>query len=73
MDQQGSDASRQHARQQAQDFMGQFRDERQGFRQDMFDNFGYKSYGPAAQRASLEPAKIYPQSRDSERRLNLVA
>ncbi len=79
------DAQREQARQFASDFMGGFRDDRQGFYQDMMDNFGWKSYNQNPKRPDLKPeqtsakasAKAASVARPSDgttsRRLNLVA
>lgn len=81
MDQQAQqDASREQARQFAQSFMGQFRDERQGFRQGFMDSSGWKSYGRAQNRVSVEPETVAAASQsrtgknvDGSKRLDLVA
>jgi flagellar hook-length control protein FliK len=82
MDQQANqDSSRQQARQMAQDFLGQFRDDREGFRQSMFGGFGSRGYGREQRRTSINPeptvtqsaARAKSQGTGGDRRLNLVA
>ncbi len=75
-----SDAQREQARQMASDFLGNFRDDRQAFRNDFMDRPGFRSYNRGQKRAAIEPDQIESSSAarskrnsDSSRRLNLVA
>lgn len=72
------DSSREQARQMAQDFMGQFRQDREGFRSGFFDQSGFKNYQQPKRNATpdLEPvvtSSVSNKSNSGERRLNLVA
>lgn len=72
------DTNREQGRQMAQDFMGQFRDDRQGFRGSFFDQSGFKNYQQPKQNSlpTVEPvvaASGSQQKTSGERRLNLVA
>lgn len=75
------DAQRDHAKQMAQDFMGQFRQDRESFRQGFQDGFGFKNYQQPRRQAQpeMEPAVAPAQARSKQsadggsRRLNLVA
>lgn len=75
------DAQREQARQFASDFLGQFRDERQGFFSSYMDRPNMKGYGRSQKRAAIEPtpadgvnaANSRGRSGDGARRLNLVA
>jgi len=82
-EQAGQDANREQTRQMAQDFMGQFREDREAFRQGFTDGFGFKSYQqprrhplPEAEpvaAANVASARRPTQSGGADRRLNLVA
>jgi flagellar hook-length control protein FliK len=72
------DTNRDQARQMAQDFMGQFREDRQGFRQGFFDQSGFKNYQQPNRNPlpTVEPVVTSSGSQEKstgERRLNLVA
>jgi flagellar hook-length control protein FliK len=70
------DASREQARQFAQDFMGQFRQDREAFRQGFADGSGLRSYGAQRRSAPPEMEAVTTQSQNkstSSRRLDLVA
>lgn len=72
------DHNRDQARQMAQDFMGQFREDRQGFRQGFFDQSGFKNYRQPNRNPlpTIEPVVTTNESQQKsagERRLNLVA
>jgi len=76
------DSQREQARQFASDFLGQFRDDRQGFYQGFMERPNLKGYGRNQNRAQVEPAPVdaaqsaaSQRSRDgqSSRRLDLVA
>lgn len=70
------DASREQARQLAQDFMGQFRQDREAFRQGFADGSGLRSYGAQRRPAPPEMEAVTTQSQNkssSSRRLDLVA
>ena len=76
MDQQGTqDQQRQNARAFAQDFMQNFRDENQGFRQGLLENPGWKQYGRKQGSNEIAPepvAKARARTKD-DKRLDLVA
>lgn len=76
------DSSREQARQMAQDFMGQFRQDREGFRQSFADMAGSRGYQqPKRNRLpEIDPVDVAAVSNSKtnskntgERRLNLVA
>ncbi len=70
------DASREQARQLAQDFMGQFRQDRETFRQGFADGSGLRSYGAQRRPAPPEMEIVSSQSGNkssASRRLDLVA
>lgn len=75
------DSNREQAKQMAQDFMGQFRQDREAFRQGLQDGAGFRSYQQPNRQGTpeMEPAvaaqkkKAAAASNDSSRRLNLVA
>lgn len=72
------DASRDQARQMAQDFMGQFRQDREGFRQSFSDMAGSRGYQQPKRNSlpEIEPtgtASVSNSKNNGERRLNLVA
>jgi hypothetical protein len=74
------DANREQTRQMAQDFMGQFRQDREGFRQGFGDMSGFKNYQQPRKNPlpEIEPvvAASGSASKDKssgDRRLNLVA
>ena len=80
MDQQATqDQARQQARNFAQDFMGSFRDERQAFRQGMFEQSGWRSYGRNQRRENMGPEGTSSVSgtasvkSNGDKRLNVVA
>jgi flagellar hook-length control protein FliK len=78
MDQQATqDQQRQKAQQLAQDFMGGFRDEQQGFRQGFLENKGWKSYARGKGPDSIQPEQVERAATasrgDNSKRLNLVA
>ena len=71
------DASREQARQMAQDFMGQFRQDREAFRQGFTDGSGLRSYGAPRRPAPPEMEGVTASGANtksaSNRRLDLVA
>lgn len=73
------DSSREQARQMAQDFMGQFRQDREGFRQGFADMSGFKNYqqprrNPLPETETVAASAAAAKQKNSgERRLNLVA
>ena len=72
------DASREQARQMAQDFMGQFRQDREGFRQGFSDSSAFKNYqnsrrNPLPEIEPVVASSVSAQKTSGERRLNLVA
>lgn len=71
------DASREQARQMAQDFMGQFRQDREAFRQGFTDGSGLRSYGAPRRPAPPEMEGVTASGTNtksaSNRRLDLVA
>lgn len=71
------DASREQARQFAQDFMGQFRQDREAFRQGFSDGSGLRSYGAPRRPAPPEMEGVTASGANgkssSSRRLDLVA
>jgi flagellar hook-length control protein FliK len=71
------DASREQARQTAQDFMGQFRQDREAFRQGFTDGSGLRSYGAPRRPAPPEMEGVTASGSNgkasSSRRLDLVA
>jgi hypothetical protein len=72
---QNQEFSREQARQFASDFMGQFRDERQAFRQGMMGASGIRSYSRKLDRPGIEPEAMVRSvnSASGSRRLDLVA
>ena len=73
------DANREQTRQMAQDFMGQFRQDRQEFRGGFADFSGFKNYqqprkNPAPEIEPVATAAVSAKAKSSgDRRLNLVA
>jgi flagellar hook-length control protein FliK len=72
------DTNREQARQMAQDFMGQFREDRQGFRQGFFDQSGFRNYrqpsgNPLPAVETVVASSESQKKSTGERRLNLVA
>ena len=72
------DASREQARQMAQDFMGQFRQDREGFRHGFSDSSAFKNYqqprrNPLPEIEPVVASSVSAQKTAGERRLNLVA
>lgn len=81
MDQQ---SQRESSRQAAQDFLGQFREERQEFRDNQMNGNGWKQYGHGPKRAKVAPDEVAAQAAvrasasarqglEGMKRLNLVA
>ena len=67
---------REQARQAAGDFMGQFREDREGFRQGMFDGKGIRTYNRNQARPNIAAASTAAASaerRKMDKRLDLVA
>ncbi len=72
------DANREQTRQMAQDFMGQFRNDREGFRQGFGDLSGFRNYqqprkNPLPEVEPVVAAAVSNKKSSGERRLNLVA
>lgn len=77
-EQQQQEAQRDQARQMAQNFMGQFREGRQGFHQSLGENRGWREYRPnriadAPTPDAVVSASSSARSASSSRRLDLVA
>jgi flagellar hook-length control protein FliK len=77
-EQQQQEAQRDQARQMAQNFMGQFREGRQGFHQSLGENRGWREYRPnriadAPTPDAVVSASASARSASSSRRLDLVA
>lgn len=79
MQEQLSDHKQNQAREFAQNFLGNMREERQGFRQGFFDNSGYKAYKNSTEREGGLPqpdsvtASSSAKKKQTDRRLDMVA
>lgn len=81
MQEQLSDHKQNQAREFAQNFLGNMRDERQSFRQGFFDNSGYKAYKNLAEREGGVPqpdavvgsSSSSAKKKQTDRRLDMVA
>lgn len=71
------EAGREQARQMAQDFLGSFRQDREGFRQGFADQSGFRSYGQPRRPTPPELEQVATVSNSNKeknsRRLDLVA
>ncbi len=79
MQEQLNDHKQNQSREFAQNFLGNMRDERQGFRQGFFDNSGYKAYKNLAEREGGVPqpdavgSTSAAKKKQTDRRLDMVA
>lgn len=73
MDQNQDHASRQQSWQAAQDFLGRFRDERNGFRRNFMENQGIRRTYGGGSRPEMTPAPAVRASSGTSKRLNVVA
>lgn len=73
MDQNQDHASRQQSWQAAQDFLGRFRDERNGFRRNFMENQGLRRTYGGGSRPEMAPAPAVRASNTNSKRLNVVA